>query len=186
MAILIRTWLNELLATRSRHFHRGNLWVQLYPRMKIFLLVPRQASNHQRTKSWGSNSAYGLTYGLISYSDIIVWYYLISDNWLTDIIKSLWTSSTILCLCSSWHHINQLRGFLFYDLLLTPETNFSCSFSWVNGIMYYRNEIKSLWNINISRLCTSNYRGIHTPCPCVFWPDGHNFREMKLKFKIFS
>ena len=49
MASLIR------MQTRSRHFRRGNLWVQLYPRMKTFLLVPRRASNHQRTKSWGFN-----------------------------------------------------------------------------------------------------------------------------------
>ena len=31
-----------MYATRSRHFRRGNLWVQLYPRMKTFLLMPRQ------------------------------------------------------------------------------------------------------------------------------------------------
>ena len=30
---------------RRRHFRRGNLWVQLYPRMKTFLLVPRRATN---------------------------------------------------------------------------------------------------------------------------------------------
>ena len=29
-----------MYATRNRHFRRGNLWVQLYSRMKTFLLVP--------------------------------------------------------------------------------------------------------------------------------------------------
>ena len=49
MASLNRTRLSDL----CRHFRRGNLRVQLYPRMKTFLLVPRRASNHQRTTSWG-------------------------------------------------------------------------------------------------------------------------------------
>ena len=46
MASLIRTRLSDLLvlATRSRHFWQGNLWVQLYPRMKTFLLVPCRAN----------------------------------------------------------------------------------------------------------------------------------------------
>ena len=55
MASLIRMRQSDLFATRSRHFRRGNLWVQLYPRMKTFLLVPRQSSNHRRTTSWGVN-----------------------------------------------------------------------------------------------------------------------------------
>ena len=53
MVSLIRTLLSDLYTTRSRHFRQGNLWVQLYPRMKTFLLVPRRASNHRRTTSWG-------------------------------------------------------------------------------------------------------------------------------------
>ena len=27
--------------------------------------------------------------------------------------------------------------------------------------------------------------GIHNPCPCVFWPVGHNFRDIELTFCIF-
>ena len=54
MASLIRTRQGGLYVTRSRHFRRGNLWVQLYPRMKIFQLMPRWASNHRRTTSWAS------------------------------------------------------------------------------------------------------------------------------------
>ena len=38
--------------TRSRQFRQGNLWVQLYSRMKTVLLVPRRASNHRLTTSW--------------------------------------------------------------------------------------------------------------------------------------
>ena len=30
------------------------------------------------------------------------------------------------------------------------------------------------------------YSGIHTPCPCVFWPSRHNIRDIELKFCIFS
>ena len=46
MASLIKTRLSDLLAIRSRHFRRRHLCVQLYPRMKGFPLVSRQASNH--------------------------------------------------------------------------------------------------------------------------------------------
>ena len=54
MASLIRRRQCDFLVTRSRHFRRGNLWVQLYPRMKTFLLVPRRASIHRRTTSCSS------------------------------------------------------------------------------------------------------------------------------------
>ena len=55
IASLIRTWLSDLYITRSRHFWRGNLWVQLHPKMKTFLLMPRRASNLRRTTFWGVN-----------------------------------------------------------------------------------------------------------------------------------
>ena len=51
-ALSVRMWLSDSCAT-SRHFWLGNLLVQLCPRMKTFLLVPRQAWNHQHTSSWG-------------------------------------------------------------------------------------------------------------------------------------
>ena len=53
MASLIKTLLNDLYVTKIRHFRREKLWVQLYPRMKAFLIVPRRASNHRRTTSLG-------------------------------------------------------------------------------------------------------------------------------------
>ena len=37
--IAFRTWSSDLNATRSRHFQRENLWMQLFPSMKTFLLV---------------------------------------------------------------------------------------------------------------------------------------------------
>ena len=55
MASLIRTRQSDLIETKFRHFPRGNLWVQLYPRMKTFLLVPHRASNHRPTTFWGVN-----------------------------------------------------------------------------------------------------------------------------------
>ena len=55
MASLIRTWLSDSYTIRSKHFQRGHLWVQLYPRMKTFLLVPRRPSNHRPTTSQGFN-----------------------------------------------------------------------------------------------------------------------------------
>ena len=47
MASLIRMQLSDLYTMRSSHFWRVNLWVQLYHRMKTFLLVSRWASNHR-------------------------------------------------------------------------------------------------------------------------------------------
>ena len=56
MASLIRTRLSDLCTRREvGTFGEETFWVQLYPRMKTFLLVPRRASNHRRTKSWGVN-----------------------------------------------------------------------------------------------------------------------------------
>ena len=55
IASSIRTWFSDLYMTRCRHFCGENLWVRLYSRMKTFLLVPRQASNHRHTTSWGVN-----------------------------------------------------------------------------------------------------------------------------------
>ena len=49
MASFIRMRQSDLFTMRGRHFRRGNLWVQLYPRMKTFILVPRRVSNHRRT-----------------------------------------------------------------------------------------------------------------------------------------
>ena len=49
MASFIRMRQSDLFEMRGRHFRRGNLWVQLYPRMKTFIHVPRRVSNHRRT-----------------------------------------------------------------------------------------------------------------------------------------
>ena len=32
----------------------------------------------------------------------------------------------------------------------------------------------------------ATYYSVHTPCPCVFWPSRHNFRDIELKFCILS
>ena len=56
MASLIRTRLSDLCTRREvGTFGEETLVVQLYPRMKTFLLMSGQAWNHRRTTSCGVN-----------------------------------------------------------------------------------------------------------------------------------
>ena len=52
MASFIRTRQSDLFVTRSWHIRRGNLWVQLYPRMKTLWLI-RDENWHFRRKPLG-------------------------------------------------------------------------------------------------------------------------------------